>query len=119
MDAPLWSLIGGGVDEQETLADALRREISEETGLSVSRFELFGTFSDPTRILSYPDGNVFRVVSLAYTVGVESFDSLRPSVESEELGFFQRDELLDLDVPATQRPVFDCLLSGDTPPHLR
>ena len=117
-DAPLWSLIAGAVEDTESLTDALRREVREETGLVVSGYELFGTFSDPSRISSYPDGNVLRVASFAYLVEVESFDGLRPSAESEELRFFARDELSGLDLPATQLPVIQRFLAGDPPPHL-
>lgn len=117
-DAPLWSLIAGGVEDAETLAEALQREVFEETGLTVVGYDLFGTFSDPTRIIHYPDGNVIRVASFAYTVEVASFDALRASDESEELRFFPREALRDLDVPATQQPVLERLLSGDPPPHL-
>lgn len=117
-DAPLWSLIAGGVEDAETLAEALRREIFEETGLTVVGYDLFGTFSDPTRIVHHPDGNVIRMASFAYTVEVASFDGLRASDESEGLRFFPREALRDLDVPATQQPVLERLLSGDPPPHL-
>jgi 8-oxo-dGTP pyrophosphatase MutT (NUDIX family) len=117
-DAPLWSLIAGKVEEDESLADALRREVLEETGLTVTSYELFGTFSDPTRIVRYPDGNVFRVASLAYSVHVESFDRLRHSDESERLRFFSRYELERLEVAATQRPLVERFLGGTPPPHL-
>jgi 8-oxo-dGTP pyrophosphatase MutT (NUDIX family) len=118
-DAPLWSLIGGSVDDTETLADALRREVYEETGLTLSAFRLFGTFSDPTRIVSYPDGNVFSVAAFVYQVEVASFDSLRASDESEELRFFPRDELLGLAMPATQRPIVERFVSAAMPPFPR
>ena len=118
VDAPLWSLIAGGVEDSETLTDALRREVYEETGLTVSSYELFGTFSDPTRVSSYPDGNTFRVASFAYLVGVESFEGLRASAESEELRFFPKSELPSLDFPATQQPIIERFLAGDPPPHL-
>jgi 8-oxo-dGTP pyrophosphatase MutT (NUDIX family) len=117
-DAPLWSLIAGAVEDTESLTDALRREVQEETGLAVSGYALFGTFSDPSRIVSYPDGNVIRVASFAYLVEVESFEGLRPSSESEELRFFPLDELAGLDMPATQSPVIERLLAGAAPPHL-
>jgi 8-oxo-dGTP pyrophosphatase MutT (NUDIX family) len=117
-DAPVWSLIAGRVHEDESLADALRREVYEETGLTVSRYELFGTFTDPARIVSYPDGNVYRVASFVYLVEVDSLERLRAGSESEELRFFPRQDLLDLDVPETQRNVLERLLSDAPPPHL-
>lgn len=78
-DAPLWSLIAGGVEDAETLAEALQRDVFDETGLVVVGYDLFGTFSDPTRVIHYPDGNVIRIASFAYTVDVASFDGLRAS----------------------------------------
>jgi len=117
-DAPVWSLIAGMVDETESLSQAVAREVQEETGLTASRISLMGTFTDPARIVSYPDGNIYRVASFAYSVEVESFDGLRPSAESEELRFFPREELSSLAMPATQRPIVECLLSGDAQPHL-
>jgi 8-oxo-dGTP pyrophosphatase MutT (NUDIX family) len=118
VDAPLWSLIAGRVEDGESLTDALRREVREETGLSVSTYELFGTFSDPARVICYPDGSIYRVASFVYLVAVESFSGLRASEESEELRFFPNSELLELDVPATQRPVFERYVSGGSPPYL-
>lgn len=117
-DAPVWSLIAGMVEDTETLTQALRREVREETGLTVSSYELFGTFTDPTRIVSYPDGNVFRVASFVYSVAVESFAGIRRSSESEELCFFPKTEILRLDLPATQRHIVERLVSGDPLPHL-
>jgi 8-oxo-dGTP pyrophosphatase MutT (NUDIX family) len=117
-DAPLWSLIGGDLQGAETLTAALRREVREETGLAVSSYELFGSFSDPTRIVSYPDGNVVRSIAFVYVVAVVSFSGLRASFESEELRFFPKSELLALDLPATQRPIIERFLSGTSPPHL-
>jgi 8-oxo-dGTP pyrophosphatase MutT (NUDIX family) len=117
-DAPVWSLIAGRVEDDESILDGVRREVAEETGLTVIRCELFGHFSDPARVVSYPDGNVYAVVTLAYYVTVESFDGLRPSSESRELRFFSKEALADLDIPATQRSVLDHYISGRPGPHL-
>jgi 8-oxo-dGTP pyrophosphatase MutT (NUDIX family) len=118
VDAPLWSLIGGGVEADETLAEGLIREVREETGLEVRDYAFFGHFSDPSRIISYSDGNTFAIVSLAYRVTVESFDPLRASAESEELRFFSKTELGRLELPATQRAVIRRYLDGVPGPHL-
>ena len=117
-DAPLWSLIAGMVHDNESLSEALRREVHEETGLLVSDFALFGTFTDPTRIVRYPDGNSYRVASFVYSVEVQSFEGLRASPESEDLRFFPKTDLHTVDMPATQRPIVDRLISGALPPHL-
>lgn len=111
-DAHRWGLVGGAVEMDESMGDALRREVREETGLTVVGYTLFGTFSDPSRIVRYPDGNVVRVIGLVYRVTVDDFSTLQRSEESTALGFFTPDELRDLDVIETARPIIDRYLSG-------
>ncbi|MGH2588309.1 MAG: NUDIX domain-containing protein [Dehalococcoidia bacterium] len=110
-DCGRWGLIGGAVDPHESLTDALCREVREETGLTVTGYRLFGTFSDPTRIAAYPDGNVMRVIGIAYTVEVADFNDLRISDESLDLRLFTRDELSSVDLVETARPIIDAYLT--------
>src|ERR671936_2518070 len=87
-DSGRWGPIGGSVEIDESLDEALRREVYEETGLTVRSYSLAGTFSDPSAITQYPDGSVVRILSLVYRVEVEDFSALRCSEESTELRLF-------------------------------
>jgi 8-oxo-dGTP pyrophosphatase MutT (NUDIX family) len=107
-DCGRWRLIGGGVDVEESLEDALRREY---TGLVVASHELYGIVSDPSRVVRYPDGNVVRLLPFVYTTEVEGFETLQRSEESEELWIFDPEELPELDVIETARPILDSYLS--------
>lgn len=115
-DGGQWGLIGGAVANDESLAEALCREVAEETGLTVRSYALFGTFSDPSRIIQYPDGNTMRIITLAYRVEVEHFDVLRCSGESTALRFVSPHELRHLDIAATHRHIVDHYLSSPRPP---
>lgn len=44
-----WALPGGLVDCGETVEAAVRREMQEETGLSLDDLRLFGVYSEPER----------------------------------------------------------------------
>jgi 8-oxo-dGTP pyrophosphatase MutT (NUDIX family) len=61
MDDAAWGLPAGRVEADETVTEAVIREVREETGLTVTSVVLFGIFSDPTRIVEYIDGNVYSL----------------------------------------------------------
>ena len=44
-----YALPGGFVDVGETVEDACRRELLEETGVKAGRLQLIGVYSDPSR----------------------------------------------------------------------
>ena len=106
-----WDFIGGRLDEEETILDALRREVREETGLGIVEPTLLGIYSDPTRIVEYPDGNVCRLLSVVFR-GSAGAGEPRPSDESLELPFVARDELRELDVWPAVCPIRDAYLAA-------
>lgn len=60
------ALPGGYVEEGETVEDAARREVIEETALGIEPIEILGVYSDPTRD---PRRHTLTVVFVAIIVG--------------------------------------------------
>lgn len=83
-----WALPGGFVDENEKLADAARRELVEETGVTVADIEQLYTAGDPGRD---PRG---WTVSVAYVAQVDPA-ALKPVAadDADEVGWHPLDAL--------------------------
>ena len=83
-----WALPGGFVDANERLADAARRELVEETGVTVADLEQLYTAGDPGRD---PRG---WTVTVAYLAQVAP-DALKPVAadDADAVGWFALDEL--------------------------
>ncbi len=86
-----WAIPGGFVLNDESLEEAVERELQEETGVKINYLEQLYTFGEPSRD---PRG---RVVSIAY------FGLVRPntfkifaSTDASEVQWFTIDELPEL-----------------------
>jgi 8-oxo-dGTP diphosphatase len=81
----LWSLPGGRVEPGETAAEALVREMEEETGLTVEPGRLIGTVERPGRA-----GDVFDIQDYAATV---TGGTLRPGDDAADARWVSPEEL--------------------------
>ena len=88
-----WALPGGFVEYGETVEDAVRREMKEETGLELRDLRQFHAYSDPGRD---PRGHTVSVVFAARGVG-------EPKAGDDA----DRYRLIDLDNVPESELVFD------------
>lgn len=86
-----WALPGGFVDHKESLEEAVKRELEEETGVKVNYLEQLYTFGEPNR-----DPRK-RVVTVAYyaLVRPETF-TLHAADDAAEAKWFSVEELPNL-----------------------
>jgi 8-oxo-dGTP pyrophosphatase MutT (NUDIX family) len=72
-DGGQWGLPGGSVEIGESVADAVVREVHEETGLTVSVRRLVGVYSEPgLQVVRYPSGHVWHYVNVCFECATRS-----------------------------------------------
>ncbi|HWF15908.1 MAG TPA: NUDIX domain-containing protein [Acidimicrobiales bacterium] len=89
-----WFLPGGGVQHGENPPDSLRREIAEESGLTIVPGPLLDVLSD---VRTLPEGTSLHTVRLIYEVA-SWHGSLRPEVDgtTDAVAWFTMNEVRDL-----------------------
>jgi ADP-ribose pyrophosphatase YjhB (NUDIX family) len=96
-----WCLPGGHIEPGESVQDATRREVREETGYSVDLGRLVGVYSDPSfMVVQFGDGRRVHYVNLCFeghTVGEPG--ALGTPEETLDVGFFAHDALPEPFVP--------------------
>ena len=99
-----WSLPGGALEIGELLADAIRREVREETGLEIEPVRVFEIFE---RIMRDPTGAPeYHYVLIDY-LGRVTGGSLRPGDDVCRVAWMTRPELSSLPITEGTLGVID------------
>jgi ADP-ribose pyrophosphatase YjhB (NUDIX family) len=103
MDAGRWTLPGGWADVNETPAQAVVREVREESGFETRALKLLAVYDREQQghVPPFPF-HVYKLFFLCELIG----GAARPNEEASEIDFFARDALPELSVSrVTERQI--------------
>jgi ADP-ribose pyrophosphatase YjhB (NUDIX family) len=84
-----WGLPGGYVEPGESVAEAVAREVMEETGVHIAVGRLVGVYSDPARqVIDYGAGRRVHAVNLCFEARALAQGEPTTPHETLELGYF-------------------------------
>ena len=114
-DSERYAIIGGSLKSNESLMDCAIREVREETGIDLAGYPVnfYKIYDDPSIIISYPDGNIFRSIMIVYRVKLSTEPDLVCSEESRKLCFFAKEEIRNVSIVETHLPILQDYLKEE------
>jgi 8-oxo-dGTP pyrophosphatase MutT (NUDIX family) len=92
-DTGEWGVIGGNIELDETVEEAARREVREETGLEVGALTLVDVVAGPRFQRTYPNGDVVHAVGAVFATSDVRGEPRPDMSEGVELRYFRLDDL--------------------------
>jgi ADP-ribose pyrophosphatase YjhB (NUDIX family) len=115
-DSGVWSTPGGIIEMDDTPADAVVREVWEETGLLVRPTRIIGVYGGPNFVVVYPNGDETQYISCIFACEVLSGELRAGEDEISDARFWSRDEAHALPMspwlPKVLDRLFDRSLTG-------
>ena len=97
-----WDFPGGKLNFNEKIEECLKREVKEETNLSIKNLKILKPFS-----LKINDIPVFIIV---YSAEIFCDSSIQVSFEHSEHNFFSKTEIKNLNLPESFKNLIDTLI---------
>ena len=98
-----WTNPGGAIEPGEHPAQAIVREVKEETGLDVRPLRVSGVYSGPEYFHTYPDGNRVAFVTVSFLCVVLGGELGGDPEETAEVRFFDPGVLPEMRPRFTRR----------------
>ena len=111
-DSDVWGLPGGGVKNYEEPIQAMVREVREELGIRIPgekfrKLKVYGEHGRLGRIAAYCDGSIWRMVIVVFGLELEEEPEMVVSSESQDLKFFSKEELKNIEVVVTHSDIVE------------
>ena len=116
-DNGYWAVPGGAQDIGESVIDAVKREVAEETGIVVEVVHLTGIYSDPRHVIAYDNGEVRQEFSLCFRAKPVG-GSLRMSAEATKVQWVSPERLDSLKIHPSMRLRIDHGLAAQCAPYI-
>ncbi len=104
-----WGIISGDLNNTETFRECGVRQTIKETGihLYLDQLKELKVFDDPTRIVSFLDGNIYRIVSFGYYCELDEMPKIKLGKQSIEIRWVDFDELQDYNIVVTHQEILE------------
>jgi 8-oxo-dGTP diphosphatase len=104
-DDGVWSTPGGLIEPGETPADAVVREVWEETGLRVTPRRVLAVWGGPAFVVRYPNGDEAEYLIVAFECAATGGTLRADGDETLEARFWSAEDAAALPLAAWLRPV--------------
>jgi 8-oxo-dGTP pyrophosphatase MutT (NUDIX family) len=116
VDLGIWVLPGGRIELGETIAEAVVREVREETGVAVEVTGFAGIYTDPGHVIAYSDGTALQEFSVTLHARAVGGAARADELETSEVGWFSPEELVELELHPVMRKRIADVLDPASPP---
>ncbi|MCR8843305.1 NUDIX domain-containing protein [Paenibacillus sp. SC116] len=94
-----WGLPAGAIEIGETPAQAITREVYEETGLTIQPTQIIGVFGGEKYQYQYSNGHQVEYLVIVFQCSIISGKLEAKDAEAEQLSFFNESEIPNIAIP--------------------